>query len=304
MRDSGYLTIEETAKKLGRPASWVKDRICDGKLGATLVGRRWLISPQDFDKLLLNNPPPREPSKIVHNLLPDRPARKPHTSQSDQNASRSTRKSMATSQSRSKSSSVKNSQFKKGKDDKPTLTRKIKELDQRFDKQTNRLRTAMLEYRAAMKSGKEVKPPNNLLHQWKTTKSELRYLIAKAEAEGLILPTSLSIFKVLASEAETVKRKPAAKGDSVRTKTPVPIKGIDGYCAGPGRRDSREVRRVPADVEARLIILRNRERAAAHSMQDRGKDRAAREAAAITWAQARREAEKLEQEFQATRRPI
>ena len=75
------------------------------------------------------------------------------------------------------------------------------------------------------------------------------------------------------------------------------IKGIDGYYVGADREDSQKARRIPADVEARLIILRNRERAAAHSMQDRGKSRAAREAAAQAWAQARREAEKLEREL-------
>lgn len=302
MRDSGYLTIEETAKKLGRPASWVKDQICEGKLGATLAGRRWLISSHDSDELLFNNPPAYElPEKIVHDLLPDRPAKGPHGTRNDEIASRPVRKSKASERSRKSLSPAKNSQPKRGEDWRPTLTQKIKDLDRKFARQSTLLKAAMLEYRAAIRAGKRAKPPRNLIDQWKTAKAELRHLLAKAEAKGLSLPTSLSIYKVLAQEAETAKRKTAAEGDAVRTKGPVTAKGIDGYYGGSGRRDPQEIRRVPAHVEARLIILRNRERAAAHSMQDRGKSRVARDAAAITWAQAHREAEKLELEFRVGR---
>ncbi|MDP9479185.1 MAG: hypothetical protein M3R38_26490, partial [Actinomycetota bacterium] len=79
------------------------------------------------------------------------------------------------------------------------------------------------------------------------------------------------------------------------------IRGIKGYYAGPDRKDSQKARRVPADVEARLMILRSQEHAAARSMQDRGTSRAARDAAAASWAQARREAENIEQELRAAR---
>lgn len=57
-------------------------------------------------------------------------------------------------------------------------------------------------------------------------------------------------------------------------------------------------------LEARLLILRNRARAAARSTQDRGTSRPARDVAAITWAQAHREAEKVERELQAARRQL
>lgn len=59
-----------------------------------------------------------------------------------------------------------------------------------------------------------------------------------------------------------------------------------------------------AALEARLLILRNRARAAARSMQDRGTSRPARDAAATTWAQARQEAENVEWKLQAARRPV
>ena len=305
MTDSGYLTIEETARKLSRPASWVKDQICEGNLGATLAGRQWLISPQDANELLRKNTPPPKPGKIVHNFLQDRPARESHSTQNEQNAGRPTRKNGATERSRKSSHSAKNKQpVRTAKDKKPTLTQRIKDLDREFDRLSNGLKAAMLKYRAAIKSGKTVKPPNNLIHRWRTAKAELKYLIDKADAKGLVLPTDLSIYRILAQEANSVEQRGVSEGSVTRTKSPGTVKGIDGYYAGPGRADPQMARAVPPDVEARLIILRNRERAAAHSMQDRGKSRAARDAAAATWAQTRQEAERVERELQAARRPL
>ncbi len=161
----------------------------------------------------------------------------------------------------------------------------------------------MLKYRAAIKSGKTMKPPNNLVHEWQTTKAQLKYLIAKADGKGLVLPTDLSIYKVLGQEARFVEQRSVDAGSVTHAKSLGTVKGIDGYYGGPRHADSQKVQSVPPDVEARLIILRNRERAAAHSMQDRGKSQAARDAAANIWAQARQEAEKVERELHATRRP-
>jgi hypothetical protein len=304
VKDSGYLTIEETYKKLGRPASWVKEQICEGTLGATLAGRRWLISPQDCDEILSNNPPASEPEKRFHNFLSDRPTRDSRLAQKDGETIGSARKGKASERSRKSLAATKNSRPRTVEDRRPTLTQKIKDLDRKFDRQSASLKSAMLEYRAAIRTGKQAKPPRGLIDQWKTARAELRHLVAQAEAKGLSLPTNLSIYKVLDQEDEVVRQKTAAQGDEVRTKAPVMIKGIDGYCGGSGSREVQEVRMVPAHVEARLIILRNRERAAAHSMRDRGKSQVARDVAAITWAQTRREAENLEREFQVVRRPI
>jgi excisionase family DNA binding protein len=296
VRDSDYLTIEETAKKLGRPASWVTDQICEGKLGATLAGRQWLISRQDFDQLMLNNPPSSEPEKIVHNFLPARSPKQPHGTRNNQKASRPAQRNKPSRQS-GKSSPPVRERRQKDKNWKPTLTQKIKELDREFHQLSVHLRSATLEYRAAIKSGKKVNPPSDLLRQWKTAKAELKRLIVKAQTKGLILPRSLYIYKVLAQEAASIKKTPVAKGKVATKKPTMTISGIEGYYGGPGRGDSQEVRRMPADVEARLIILRNRERAAAHSMRDRGKNQAARDVAAAVWAQTRREAERLERKF-------
>jgi len=66
------------------------------------------------------------------------------------------------------------------------------------------------------------------------------------------------------------------------------------YYGGLSRTNSQETHKLPAHVEARLTILRTRERAAAHDMRDMGKSMAARDAAELEWARARKEAERLE----------
>jgi excisionase family DNA binding protein len=293
MKNSDYLTIEETASKLGRPASWVKEQICEGKLGATLAGRQWLIPSPEVDALMSDNSLPHPPSNVVHNFLPDRPSRKSYNFRNDKKASRPNASSEATERSRKSPSPSKNSRAKKRKGSRPTLTQKIKDLDRKFDQQSTELKTAMFEYRVAVESGKKAKLPRNLLQQWKSAKAELKHLVGKASSKGLVLPSDLHIYTVLAQEAETVK-KSAVGTKLTRAKPATTVAGIGGYYGGPSRMNSQETQKVPAHVEARLMILRTKQRAAAHDMRDRGKSKAARDAAELEWARARQEAEKLE----------
>ena len=153
----------------------------------------------------------------------------------------------------------------------------------------------MLEYRVAVKSGKKAKPPRNLLRQWKSAKEELKYLVAKAASKGLVLPSDLHIYKVLAQEAKTVKESVVGT-KLTRVKPATTVAGIGGYDGGPSRMNSQETQKLPAHVEARLMILRTKQRAAAHDMRDRGKSKAARDAAELEWARARHEAEKLDRQ--------
>jgi excisionase family DNA binding protein len=292
MKYRDYLTIEETASKLGRPASWVKERICEGKLGATLAGRQWLILSHEVDALMTDNSLPHQPSNVVHNFLPDRPSGKSSNSRNDEKASRPNSRSEVTERSRKPPPSAKNSRAKERKGSRPTLTQKIKELDRKFDQQSTELKTAMLEYRVAVKSGKKARPPRNLLRQWKSAKEELKYLVAKAASEGLVLPSDLHIYKVLAQEAKTVKESVVGT-KLTRVKPATTVAGIGGYDGGPSRMNSQETQKLPAHVEARLMILRTKQRAAAHDMRDRGKSKAARDAAELDWARYRQEAEKL-----------
>ncbi len=68
--------------------------------------------------------------------------------------------------------------------------------------------------------------------------------------------------------------------------------------------DLQKAREEAATLEARLIILRQRARACARSMQDRGTDRSGRNAAGVSWAQARMKAEKVELEFRAAQERV
>jgi hypothetical protein len=69
MKDSEYLTLEESAQKLDSPVSWVKESVCRGKL----EGRRWLVSVRDLDRLPAERS--SQPSEVVHDFLPE-PAKK------------------------------------------------------------------------------------------------------------------------------------------------------------------------------------------------------------------------------------
>ena len=59
-----------------------------------------------------------------------------------------------------------------------------------------------------------------------------------------------------------------------------------------------------ASLEGRLIVLRNKARTGGRSMQDRGTNRSRRDAAGSGWAEARREAERVDSELQNVRKRI
>jgi hypothetical protein len=234
LRASGYLTIEEVARKLCRPDSWVKGHILDGKLGATLSGRRWLIAPKDFEELLLINPPPPEPSQTVHNFLPERPAKKPSRPQRAQKAPVQARTSKRAQQSNKSPSSRRVGSMKKSKGKRPLLTQRIKDLDHDFDQLCTRLQTEMLKYKVAVKSGKKVGLPTSLLREWKATRAELLFLLAKARAKGLVLPADLSVNKMHTQRSDdwSPPKQPTSE-------TPKVVGGIEGYYAGPGQPEKR-----------------------------------------------------------------
>lgn len=66
-----YLTLEESARMLGRPVSMLKSVISEGKLNAKLSGGRWLISVRDLEIVQQELSP--QPEKVAQNSLSDRP---------------------------------------------------------------------------------------------------------------------------------------------------------------------------------------------------------------------------------------
>lgn len=75
-----YLTLEDSARMLGRPVSVLKSVLSEGKVSATLSGGRWMISIRDLEKVresLPSRPAPSQSEKVAHDLLPKRPPRRP-----------------------------------------------------------------------------------------------------------------------------------------------------------------------------------------------------------------------------------
>jgi hypothetical protein len=69
-----YLTLEESARMLGKPNSFLKSLMSEGKLSARLAGGSWWISIRDLEELRENLQAERE---IVHNYLSAK-SEKPH----------------------------------------------------------------------------------------------------------------------------------------------------------------------------------------------------------------------------------
>lgn len=229
MKGGGYLDIGETANKLNKPTRWVKDQICQGKLGGKLVERKWLISSQDVDELLLKHPPNLQVEDVVHNFLSNRPKKKPRQAPGDQTANGQVNGTISVEHLSKPPSRIERMRSEKANRRHLTLTQKIQKLDGEFRELSIRLKAAMSAYQAAVESGKRMKPPTKLLHKWKAASTELQRLVAKAHSMGLTLPTNLHILRVLAQSARTTPQQTMIKNHVVFSKNPEAIKGVDGY---------------------------------------------------------------------------
>ncbi len=75
-----YLTLEDSARMLGRPVSVLKSVLSEGKVSATLSGGRWMISVRDIEKIresLPSKPVASQPEEADSDLLPKRPPGRP-----------------------------------------------------------------------------------------------------------------------------------------------------------------------------------------------------------------------------------
>jgi hypothetical protein len=292
MSNGDYLTIEEVACKLGRMPSWVKEQICEGKIDATLSGNRWMIALRTLETLR-GSSSSIEGSNTVHDFLPESPPKNRDETPRHQPSQRP----VPPKPPHKSTASSRRKHFRKGKGTKPTLTQQIRKLDQKFYRLTTELKTAMLERQTPTKSGSKSKKADNLLREWTKVKAELQSLLRKAYAKGLTLPANLKIHEILDQKSRTANHSSSKENKRTRLKPPVVIKGIDEYHGGPRHAKVQQASTRPAEIEAQLVILRSRSRAAAHDMQDRAKSSDAREAAGRRWADARREAEALERDL-------
>jgi hypothetical protein len=281
MAQGRYLTLEEAAKNVGRPVSWVKNCICRGELDGKLEGRKWLVSVESLHKITPTSPPPK-PETEIHDFLTPRSSRKASAEKNmgqDRSALENTRTSNPT-----KKRSVPVSGRKGGKaEPKPNRRQatelRIEALDKKIAWLGNLLRKEMISHGQANNSqGPEGygKTAKKLLRQWKIAREERRKLVTvlkNLDESGRVI-TSISLPNV--SDEEIAR---------------VPIGGITGYGYYP-KRSETESAGEEATPDARLLIGWSRARESARRMQDRGTGRAAREAAETSWAQARLEAEK------------
>ncbi len=294
-----YLTLEESARLLGRPVSVLKSALAEGKLGAKLAGGRWLISVRDLEELRQKLPCQKE------NV----------GSGFDANGTPATSKGA----SRPIVPSARRTPVGTGK---PARKRKdMEELDGRVRSLAGQIEVALAylarrqrnavwdkleadnykpreSLRAALPGGLV-----SLLDDMKRTRQE--YISPREMSRYRRLLRSLpaydhdrldGIIEAQQQKGSTVPQEAKSAG------------GIDGYCGGNlskkgywGGKEGDPPPRTEGASDARLLILRQRARAAARSMRDRGRSNEARDAAAADWAAARREAERLEREPYAAR---
>ena len=156
-----YLTLEESARVLGKPVSSLKTCISEGKVSAKLAGGRWLISVRNLDKLKRSLPPQVE--KTVHSFLAGIPAKeqqrvprtKPKTKTND------------TSQKRSQASNVPRT--------KSEFEKRIKDLNKQIREIREQIGVKREEHRRAKRSGNSASDTSlNKLYRrsWKLEKQQ------------------------------------------------------------------------------------------------------------------------------------
>lgn len=288
MAQGRYLTLEEAAKKVGKPVSWIKNCICRGELDGKLEGRKWLVSVESLHKITPTSPPPK-PETVIHNFLTPRPSRKASAEKStvqDRPAIETTRTSKPTKKIRVPVSGRKGGKAEPKPNSRQAIELRIDALDREIGWLGDLLRKEMIRHGQAG-NGQEPegygKAAKKLLRQWNIAREERRKLVAvlkNLDESGRVI-TSNSLPN--ASNEETDR---------------APIGGIPGYGYYPGRRDSPDGE--GAAPSGRDLIFRAQATASARKMQDRGTSNAARKEAAENWAQARLKAEKVEREPKVT----
>lgn len=286
MAQGRYLTLEEAAKYVGRPVSWVKTCICRGELDGKLEGHKWLVSVESLHKITPTSAP-TNPEMVVHNSLTPRSSRQASAEKNagqDSPALETTRASKPTKKSRVPVPGRKGGKAEPEPNSRQDIELRIEALDRKITWLGNLLRKEMIRHEQAGNGrGSEGygKVAKKLLRQWKIAREERRKLVMT--------------LKNLDESGRVTISSPLPNASN-EEKDRVPIGGIPGYYAGRSETESPE----EATSDGRLLILWSRARESARRMQDRGTGSTAREAAETSWAQARLEAEKLKRKPQGT----
>ena len=293
-----YLSLEESARLLGRPVSFLKNVLSEGKLSAKLAGGRWLVSVRDLERL--RQTLSSEAGRVARDFdavgTPPRPGRASRPS----NGSSTGAEAVGTGDAASRAEYLK------------VLDARVRDLADQIEVELaylvnrrvvwDKLRADNFDLSRALRA----QLPNSvvrLLESLRSTKQEYIVLRQTSRYKGLLKALPEYDYERVAQVVGVRQQKP-----DMAPPVSKPIGGIDGYFDGrvteKHHRERGDPPPVPPAQEGRLAILRSKERAAARSMRDRGKSREARKAAEATWAQTRREAESMERRFQGAWEPV
>ena len=284
-----YLTLEESARVLGRPVSFLKGALSEGKLGAKLAGGRWLISARDLEGLRRNLSP--KPVRTVRDSEGGDAPGKSGLASRPPTGSRTGAGPVSTGDAASRAKYLQ------------VLDVRVRDLADLIEVELAYLveRKAVWDkVRAdnfALNTALRAQLPNSLvslLDDLRKTKQEYILLRQSERYKGLLRALPEYDYERV---AKALGGQPQKRG--MAPTEPKPPGGIGGFFEGHvTAKHYRDRYDAPppmsAGQEARLAMLRSKERAAARSMRDRGKSREAREAAQVEWAQARRSAEAVE----------
>ncbi len=285
-----YLTLEEAAQGAGKTVLWIKANLCRGELDGKLEGRRWLVSVESLRKIAPGFSPPK-PETAIRRPLPRRPSRIPppetETAARDRSAPRAKRACEAPKKSGTPAPSRNGAKAEPNGGRRGAIESRVRALDGKIAKLGGLLRKEEMLEHGPVGAGRGLegygKAAEKLRRVWEGAREERARLV--------------SVLEKLDEAERAITGSLAPKAPSGETGGR-PVGGIDGYYAGRSETEG-EPRRLAGDAisEARLLISWSRARASARSMQDRGAGRAGRAAATEGWAQARREAERIQREL-------
>ncbi len=212
-----YLTLEESARMIGRPDSFLKALMSEGKLGAKLAGGRWWISVRDLEELRQNLP--LEPEKVVHNFLSD-PSERPQRNSTSQVASRRSDTRTGANKNEMISVNRRGAAVTAG----TKKQRRIRDLEREISRMRPALERIIQKRQKLISQGRVPntnKPSKELLQKWRRLQDELDRLQGKPRWD------------------RHIKRKSTSKKSENPSKKGRNSGGIKGYYAGPGGKEKR-----------------------------------------------------------------
>ena len=191
-----YLTLEDSARMLGRPLSVVKRVLTNNNISQTYREGHWSIKVRDMEKLRENLPP--ESEKTVDNPPAEKAANGRMGTATRPTNTRSANK-ISGGKRTTKPAPIKKDHRNLKSEDRSVILKRIADLDFRIDEMSIDLRQRIDNYQASLgKAGnsKRHKPPTVLLKEWEEAIRKLDRMLERARAMGLTVQTNWGGFKL------------------------------------------------------------------------------------------------------------